>query len=193
MKFKTAFIMIAATLLTILSGCVAEHKGVRVLVEGGSGFPEELAGTWVCEEQGWTIELDKTGYIPFMIIPMGRTEMHPGRETTFEIPKYQGKAIYRPGLWTVTWSSGQRELGITTELEYFYHDVGNHAIEGSITDFLTGTVSDDGQTWSPELNTVGFVDALFFDGWTFRERKNFFDDTEPQYRGQVVFRKKLSP
>ncbi|MBP8605169.1 MAG: hypothetical protein KBI46_04925 [Phycisphaerae bacterium] len=188
MKITTAASLIVGFMFT-LSGCGQPHKGVKIIVEGGGKFPAELAGKWVCPEQGWTIELDKNGYIPFMIIPMGRTEMHPGKETSFEIPKYQGKAIYRPGLWTVSWSPATRELGITVELAYFYHDVGNHAVEGSTTDYLIGKVSEDGKTWKPDLQTMGFVDALLFEGWTLKERRNLFDDKEPVWRGEVVFQK----
>ncbi len=159
------------------------------MIEGGGVFPSELSGTWVCEEQDWTIVLDKNGYIPYVIIPMGKTELHPGRETRFSIPKYKGQAIYKPGLWTVNYSPDGKELGVTFEIEYFYQDVGNHAIEGSTKDYLFGKVSEDGLIWKADLHTSAIIDALFFEGWTLKERKPLIEDIEPVYRGEVIFQK----
>jgi hypothetical protein len=180
-------------LLIVLAGlCGCQNPGkkyVQITVENDGKFPAELAGTWVNEEQGWKIVLEKDGFIPTMIIPMGLTEVYPGRETRFEIPKFEGKAIYRPGIWKVHFDPQPRELAITVEIEYFYHDVGNHAVEGSSIDYLSGPVSEDGQTWTPVLQSSGFVDALMFEGWTLKERNNLFDWDEPVWRGELVFQK----
>lgn len=169
-----------------LTGCANPTK---VVLLGNESFPKEVAGVWVSEDKTWTIVFEETGAIEYAIIPLGEIRIQPGKITRFSIPKYEGKGIYEPGDWQVAYSSEGRELGVTLELKHFYQDVGNHAIEGQTTDYLVGRLYEDNKTWIADLQSSGKIEALIFDGWTLKERREMINNPEPEYRGKVVFHK----
>jgi hypothetical protein len=183
---KILFVLMS---LALFAGCGPDRRVMQVDIEGTKTFPRELVGTWKTQDGQWEIEFLPDGYIKEAKIPLGGQRLQPGKILRFDIPKYEGKAEYEPGIWKVFYESEQRELTVVLELKHFYHDVGHHAVEGNNTDILSGSFSEDMSEWTPDLQTFGKVDALIFEGWTLIERKEFVHFEEPQYRGTLVFKK----
>lgn len=185
---KTKLIIFILCLVSFVLGCQRPNHSMVVVIESDGGFPAELVGVWRTQDEQWEIEFLPDGSIREALFPLGAVRLQPGKTLQFDIPEWQGQAKYVPGQWKVFYVEALRELTVFLEIEHFYNDVGNHAIEGNNTDILSGTFSADMQEWTADLLTMGKIDALMFEGWTLVERKELHDFDEPQFRGRLVFR-----
>lgn len=189
MNFTLRILFLSAVLCVpaALSGCQRGSRGMEVTLDGKGGFPSELAGTWKTQDAKWEIAFLGDGSIREALIPLGGVRLRPGQTLRFDIPDWQGKAEYVPGVWKVFYAEELRELTVYLEIKHLYNDVGNHAIEGNNTDILSGTLSADMRVWTADLQTMGKIDALMFEGWTLVERRDFINFEEPMYRGTLIF------
>lgn len=156
--------------------------GVEVVIEGDGAFPEELAGRWKSDRGYWEFVFEPDGKISSAVINMAAVKMVPGKVTRYPT-RFGGKGIFEPGLWIVHYSPENRELTVEVVIEHFYQDMGDAAIEGNVTDILTGKVSEDGKTWQADWFSSGkFVAYL-------PEPNEFHNEPEPVYSGPLVFKK----
>ena len=180
--------------MAALSGCQKALQGrgslsdpnttdVVVAVRGVPTFPKELAGRWKdAGDSGWEIVFEKDGYISSVVINFVQTAMKPGEKTEYGT-RYGGRGIFEPGKWKVSYDHDHRELAVEVVVRHFYQDMGKTAVEGSIHDFLMGTVSDDGETWTVEWYHTLKITALM------PEPAVLEDMQEPEYKAPLVFKK----
>jgi len=141
----------------LLGGChgFAKKSRVDVIVEGEGDFPEELAGTWRADKQGWEIVLEPDGKISSAVISLGRIRLEPGKTT--KVPMIRdGEGIFTPGDWLVHYNPANRELTVKLTLEKFRAVSGDQIIEGKSTDVFAGPISQDGKSW--QVDWTGFPD-----------------------------------
>jgi len=106
-------------LATATAGCRSSTgDGVEVIIDGGKQFPAFLVGTWRAEEGGWEFIFEPDGKISSAVVSIGRTKLQPGRTTTVPM-QMGGKAVYKPGIWSVQYSYQQRELIVETAIDSF--------------------------------------------------------------------------
>ena len=149
---------------------------LEVIVEDGGKFPEFLVGKWEGDKGGWGFIFEPGGTIFVARIPMGKTEVRPGKITTLDTYG-GGKAIYVPGDWLVVYSPDSRELTVDTVMSYIRIDMGDQALQGKTRDIVTGTVSEDGELWRTTVSS-------------FPEYEGFpTDPNDLPYTREVVFRK----
>jgi hypothetical protein len=150
MAMKYLFIVAGccAALLAI-NGCQnssAAEQGVRVFIEGDGEFPEFLVGRWKSNAHGWQFLFDEDGSISWSVISMGRMEIDPGKSKITKL-REGGKGIYEPGLWSVEYSPESRELTVKVVMEHIRLEMGDHILEGKMTDVLIGEVDEESKTW----------------------------------------------
>lgn len=190
------FLLLLILLVSVygLSGCQKAQQGrgslsdpnttdVVVAVTGVGAFPKELAGRWRdVGDSGWEIVFEKDGYISSVVINFVKTAMKPGEKTVYGT-RYGGRGVFEPGQWKVSYDHEHRDLAVEVVVKHFYQDMGKTAVEGSIHDFLLGTVSDDGETWTVEwYNTLKITFLM-------PEPTVLEDMQEPEYRAPLVFKK----
>lgn len=182
MKRLIALLGCAVLLFSGCQGLGRDKSGVEVIIEGDGQFPESLAGKWRANRGFWELVFEPDGKISSAVIHMGAVEMIPGKVTRFAT-RYGGKGVFEPGLWSVQYSPDTRELLVEVVIEHFYHDIGDSAIEGSITDILVGPVSENGEWWEAEWFSFGRLVAHI------PEPNEFYNVDEPEYRGPLNFEK----
>lgn len=189
MRIQNSKLIIAVLcLLAGVLGCQQPNQSMIVIIEGDGGFPSELVGVWKTQDEKWEIDFLPDGSIREVRISLGGVRLQPGKTLKFDISDWQGKAEYVPGEWKVFYVEEQRELTVYLEIKHLYNDVGNHAIEGNNIDILSGRLSADMREWVADLQTMGKIEALMFEGWTLVERRELHDFDEPEFRGRLVFR-----
>ena len=123
-RLSFVFVMV---LLMLLIGCQkssidtisADKSGVDVIVEDGSQFPEFLVGTWKDDEHGWEFVFEPDGTISSAVIALGKFKITPG-EITIVPMRMDGKSIFEPGKWLVSYDPSQRELMVQIVLKNLY-------------------------------------------------------------------------
>jgi hypothetical protein len=167
----------------VFSGCQDANRGIEVIIADDGRFPTEMAGKWVVGGKDfWAMTFEEDGRISWCALGIGGAEVVPGKVSTF--PARHGKGIYKPGMWTVSYDPSLRELSVEVVIEHFHMDLEpGQALEGSMTDFLSGTVSEDYTVWEADWfgkeKLVGFAP----------ERIEVPETKELQFRKKVVFRK----
>jgi hypothetical protein len=133
----------------LFGGCQEPGRNksrVEVIIEGSEEFPDFLVGRWKANDYGWEFVFEPDGMISSAVISMGEVEIIPGQTTTLPT-RGGGKAIFKPGLWTVQYSPLSRELAVEIVMDYIHFEMGPSLLEGKRTDMLVGEVSEDGKTW----------------------------------------------
>jgi hypothetical protein len=139
--------------LAAVAGCQKGDKNpqtVRVAVEGGGGFPSNLAGTWNDGKRGWEFVIEPDGTISSGVIENGSLRVFPNKQKVVTLSTEKGTGVYELGPWTVQYSPAARELSVGAVVEHYKLDMGAFSLEGSSTDWFTGPVSDDGRTWEAQ-------------------------------------------
>ena len=169
----------------LFAGCqdVAKKDTIEVTIKGNGRFPLELAGTWKAQgKTGWELVFEPDGYISSAVIEFGKTSMEPGQTTKYPT-KYGGKGIFEPGKWKVYYEPRLQRLTVEINVKHFYQDLGKYAMEGSISDFLVGEISEDGKTWVVDWFNAIKVTALL-------PKPTIIEDmTELEYKEKLVFEK----
>jgi hypothetical protein len=156
--------------------------GVKVEIEGGGVFPEELAGRWRSDKGNWEFVFEPNGVISSSVINLGGAKIVPGRVTR-NPARAGGEGVYKPGEWFVYYDPETRELLIEVVIAFFHQDMGVDAAEGNETDILSGTVSEDGELWSASWFFLGRYIAYT------PEPREFENTTEPRFIDSLVFEK----
>jgi hypothetical protein len=168
-------------MLAVLSGCDGKHqaqKGNEAAVDTGGRFPESLAGTWNGEngEVGgnWQCIFTPDGQIS-SYIDIWQEVLHANQTTDFNMP--DGMSHITAGNFDVSYQSSGKVLSVTTELKdiHILFD-GGFVLDANSTDYFTGPVSEDGNTWNAEHISI----------FSFSDLPQDPNDISPE---QVVFKK----
>ena len=171
-----------AVFLAGLVSCQNTNNAIEVIIDGDGRFHESLAGRWRANEDFWEIQFEPDGTISSAIISMGGVKIIPGKTTRFP-SRGGGEGVFKPGKWLVQYSPDTRQLMVKVVVEHFYIQMGTHALEGNLTDILTGPVSEDGTVWSVEWYNSGKLIAYI------PEPNEFHNQPEPEWRGALIFEK----
>ncbi len=189
-SMKTYWSIVNLIVLLACLGCgqTSEHTNrEQTLCE--QALPPFLAGIWQADRGNWRFEIETNGTISNAIVFLNKTMMSPDKITTYPT-KFGGTGIFEPGPWTLEYDPEGRMLEVQIVIKHFYQDMGDHAMEGDMTDLFRGPVSEDGQSWQAEWHTSGkSVIVKNKNTDTAKERKTLNDFPEPVYRGDLVFRK----
>jgi hypothetical protein len=110
---------------------------------------KDLSGTWKAQTSPWTITLDRQGRVQSARIPLGDVEIKPHQTT--RVPMKDGSvSSWRAGPCTAEYNHDIRELSITIVIEKFHINYKNNNLTGHQWNLLTGMVSPDGTTWTPD-------------------------------------------
>jgi hypothetical protein len=149
---KRSIVLFGCVFLLLGGGCQEHNRnksGAEVIIEGGGEFPQSLVGRWKTNDYAWQFVFEPDGKISSIIFNMGEVEIFAGRTTT--VPTISdGKAIFKPGLWTVQYDPKFRELTVEIVTDYIHFEMGSQLLEGKRTDTFTGKVSEDGKTWQTD-------------------------------------------
>ncbi len=154
MRWKWALVLGLG--LSLMGGCshpLRSGDGNRkATVEGGGRFPSSLAGRWKARQHGWEFEIGPDGRISSAILSLGRVRVVPGKTTT--VPTQSGdKAVLTPGVWTVDYLPGSRELTVRITMDYVRVEMAGNILEGSSTDIFVGPVAPNDRTWQTQWTT----------------------------------------
>jgi hypothetical protein len=155
---KRLLFLLGAVLVSSLAGCQEPSRysmtpgSLEVVVEDGGKFPEFLVGKWVGDKYGWGFIFEPDGNIFRARIAMGQVEITPGKVNT--IPTItDGKGIFIPGDWLVSYSPAFRELYIDLVMNYIHIDFGDGALKGKTRYVVIGAVSEDGDSWPTTVSS----------------------------------------
>ena len=179
LTLERAFVICSLALL--LTGCrqpAGERAGlVNVVVEGGGGFPESLAGRWRASQHGWELVFELDGRLSSAVIGLGQVRVVPGRTTTVRT-KTSEPAVFTPGEWTVHYVPATRALTVKITMAHVRVQMAGNLLEGSSTDVFAGPVSPAADSWQTQWTTFTNYQARAPD-------KTAFDlSTDPVY-GEV--------
>jgi hypothetical protein len=146
---KLRCLLILCLFILFLAGCGSSQKAVEVTVDGNGVFPENLAGLWRSNNNVWDIYLQPDGTISWAVISLGEVKIEPGKTKTVPM-RMEGKGVFEPGLWTVTYLQKQRQLSVEIAIDSFRTELGEDVIHGKTRDIFTGPVSPDGTLWQAE-------------------------------------------
>jgi len=155
MKWKWALPALGWWVL-LIGGCGqpshSQTDNTQVMVEGGGAFPSSLAGRWKAQQYGWEFEFQPDGRISSAIIGLGRVRVVPGQTTT--MPTRSGnEAVFTPGVWTVHYVPGTKELTVKIAMDHVRVEMGGNTLEGSSTDTFVGPVAPTDRTWRTQWTT----------------------------------------
>ena len=151
---------VCAGLLWLGTGCQKVNKGVEVVIKDGGQFPEHLVGKWKADRGKWEFVFEPDGTISSAVIDSGVIRVRPDKKIATRTMRDGGKATYKLGQWTVQYSPAVRELAVKVVVEHYRIDMGTYGMQGNTTDWFTGTVSEDWQTW--EANWFTFPKSVVF-------------------------------
>ena len=174
-------------IVPVFAGCrsteSANYGGVEVTIAGDGEFPDALAGKWKADKGGWEFVFESDGQISAAVISTGRVEIIPGKATRYPT-RFGGKGVFEPGLWTVQYNPAGRELAITVVIDYFRQDLWpGQAMEGAITDIISGPISEDYDEWEADWFGFGRLTAYI------PEPNEFYNTSEPEFRDTLIFEK----
>jgi hypothetical protein len=182
---KQSIVLFGCVFLLLGGGCQEHNRnksGVEVIIEGGGEFPQFLVGRWKNDYYAWEFVFEPNGTISSAVISMGEVEIIPGQSKT--VPTISGgKAIFKPGLWTVQYDPELRELTVEIVMNYIHIEMGQDLLEGKITDTLAGEVSEDGKTW--QADWFSFPDFMAYT----TETKRLTVTPEESFVGTITFEK----
>jgi hypothetical protein len=171
--------------LFALTGCqefCRNKSGVEVIIEGGGQFPQFLVGKWKADDYGWQFVFEPNGTIVSAVIGMGEAEIIPGQTATFPTIS-GGKAVFKPGLWTVQYDPQFRELTVEILMDYIHFEIGKDLLEGKSKDLFIGKVSQDGNFWRADW--FSFPDYMAYASQT----KRLTVTAEQSFAGTLTFKK----
>ncbi len=149
-------------LMAFVGGCPPKDEGpdngtvvdgndaasmMTVVVEGGQPFPEELAGTWRADRDGWEFVIDPNGSLSSAVISMGRVRIQPGRTAVVRMVN-DGQGRFEPGPWALVYDPASRLLTIHIEIKELRVEVASNLITGKSRDTFVGSITPDGNTWA---------------------------------------------
>ncbi len=184
-KIMKKLLVLLGCAVLLFSGCQEfsrNKNAVEVIIEGGGEFPQFLAGTWKADDYAWQFVFEPNGTISSAVIGMGEVEIIPGRTATFPTIS-GGKAVFKPGLWTVHYDPQLRELTVEIVMDYIHFEMGPNLLEGKAKDLFIGKVSQDGKIW--QADWFGFPDYMAYTSQT----KRLTVTPEESFAGTLTFKK----
>jgi hypothetical protein len=176
-------VMVGCAVL-LFGGCQdfgRNKNAVEVIIEDGSQFPQFLAGKWKADDYTWQFVFEPNGVISSAVTGMD-VEIVAGRTATIPT-KGGGKAVFKPGRWTVHYDPQIRELTVEIVFDYVHFEMGPELLEGKSTDVFMGKVSQDGNFWRADW--FGFPDYMAYGSQT----KRLTVTPEESFLGTITFEK----
>jgi hypothetical protein len=118
-----------------------------------SEFPSYLVGAWEANKFNWQLVFDPNGQITWLRnslgIPMKVAEGGAYEEGEQKSSSGQSvNAAYVLGPVDAYYFAPTRDLNVRIDLSYFRMEIPQGTMEGQITDYLMGRISDDHATWN---------------------------------------------
>jgi hypothetical protein len=154
---QLASLMACITISVVIAGC--RGSGVNVVIEGGGRFPPALAGKWRNEESGWEFVFKPNGTISSAIIDLALMPVEPAKGIARK-PMKVGYALFKLGRWTVQYNPQARDLAVEAVVDFLHVDIGPTWLEGNLTTWFAGPVSQDYKTWKAQR--ISFSDYIAY-------------------------------
>jgi hypothetical protein len=125
---------------------------VDVVIEGGGGLPDGIAGRWQSDQGGWEFVFAPDGRIVSTVTSLGRVRVVAGRVAT--VPTRSGdQGVFAPGRWTVHYATHTMQLTLRIVMDHVRVQMGDNMLEGSSTDVFTGPIDPAAGVWQAEWTT----------------------------------------
>jgi len=155
MKKNWFVIICLSALLAILSGCEGGHQAQKVDEKGKTvdtnSFPAFLAGTWQADTGAngvWRFVLTPDGRVS-EVVDMWQEVLHANKTTDFNME--DGPSHITAGNFYVGYQPSKRVLSVTIELKDIHIFMPSRfLLDANSTDYFTGPISEDGNTWNAE-------------------------------------------
>ncbi|HML76498.1 MAG TPA: hypothetical protein PKB02_18545 [Anaerohalosphaeraceae bacterium] len=153
MKRQSFVLFSSVVMLLFVVSCTPQAigpKNLYVTIENGSAFPEYLVGTWIQEgDQKRAFTFTSDGKLESIVLGLGQVKLKPGQVTTISL-KNDGQGVFYPGVWTASYDSKTRQLGIEINIDSFKMQMGQQIVEGKMKELFIGTISEDGTMWNAQ-------------------------------------------
>jgi hypothetical protein len=116
------------------------------MVQGGGGFPPELAGTWKANREGWELVIEPDGRIASAVISLGRVRITPGKSQTLAT-QAGGEGLFEPGPWTVHYDPKTNDLIVKIVVSHVRIEMAEAVLEGTGMDTFAGPISAADGVW----------------------------------------------
>jgi hypothetical protein len=148
--------LIGVTPALLAGGChsprAIQTGPVDVIVEDGKAFPDDIAGRWKADTDGWELVFAPDGQIVSAVISLGRVRVVPGRTATVPT-KSGGEGVFTPGRWTVHYAPDSDQLTVRIVMDRVRVEMGDTTIEGSGTDVFAGAIRPAEGAWQTQWTT----------------------------------------
>ncbi|MBN1787715.1 MAG: hypothetical protein JW806_04905 [Sedimentisphaerales bacterium] len=122
-------------------------------------FPEFLVGTWVGKiayQNKWQFTFDRNGRLSSLRNFMD-TYIDVSEGGSYEEPNEEVSAACMLGPVSVDYNPDGRILTVKVKTDYFMIRIQGEMAEGSSDDMITGTISEDGKTWTGQWQSRSWL------------------------------------
>ncbi len=157
---QLAFLAGFAVVLAVLVGCQDEDKFNNVKIDGGSEFPEFLAGTWKADKNDWQMSFEDDGRISSIVHFIWNLPIDINEGGYFvEGPDEGTFALFVIGPCEAEYDKKTRELSVKIILDHYRIKLPQGTLEGKSHDFFEGPLSEDGKTWNASWKNYGWLEG----------------------------------
>lgn len=132
----------------------SRQDAVSVVIQGGGGFPPELAGTWKADREGWELVIEPDGRLASAVISLGRVRITPGKSQTLAT-QGGGEGLFEPGPWTVHYDPRTNDLIVKIVMSHVRIEMAEAVLEGAGTDTFAGPISAADGVWQVQWTNFG--------------------------------------
>jgi len=172
----TAILLLSG--FAFLSGCAGD---LQTDVSGPDEklFPASLAGTWKADASNWQITLAPDGTVISavgkggMLLPIAQGHLYE------QVPEKNEFGYMEFGPGSAEYDPSKQHLKVKIEIERVLMADPNSSLEGKITYYFTGNISDDQNVWYVRWWTQGSFggvslapDEIVYESLVFRKVKN---------------------
>ena len=154
----TAGVVVCLIAAILPTGChspsTPRQSGLTVTIEGGGGFPSELAGTWKADRDGWEMVIEPDGRLSSVVISLGRVRIQPGKSETLATHG-GGEGFFESGTWTVHYNPQTNDLTVKIVMRHVRIGMAEAVLEGTGTDVFTGPISAADGIWQAQWTNFG--------------------------------------
>lgn len=146
--------------LVILAGCVVILSALAGCQN--PNFPKVMVGVWeadVSTYSKWGIKFERDGSIEKIIHPLaGPVRLSEGG-VFLEGRDPNSHATFIMGPCDADYLPETNELKVAIILDYYKMKLPNGVLEGRIETYISGPVSEDGETWPVEVREYGWLEG----------------------------------
>lgn len=151
-------LVLAGCAVLLFSGCQelgGDRRAGEVIIEGDGEFPQFLVGTWRADDVRWELTFDCNGSITSMWHHFVSVAIDVAEGGAFEQGREGAHSIYVLGLCSARYDRSKGELSVEITIDYFEVVLPVGTVEGKMTDYFTGPISEDGTRWTAEWRSYG--------------------------------------